>query len=291
MISSREISTTVRTGAAWAHKLAFRVLQAASTELSARALELAFLTPPHKKPTPAEQEFLASGEHETVAAPGGSLAVWSWGEGRTVVLVHGWGSQASRYRTMAPALVAAGFRVVAFDAPAHGYSSGRRSSLPETARALRFMARRERQRRGAWPHAVVGHSFGCAALILAQESNLRFARNVLLAPVADLAGHFDRVVRDLGIETAVARRMIARTERRLGFSWEAIRVARFARRLQAPALIVHDPEDAEVSFDDALVLRDAWAGAQLIEARGLGHRRLLHDAAVARRVVSFLNAS
>jgi alpha-beta hydrolase superfamily lysophospholipase len=35
----------------------------------------------------------------------------------TVVLVHGWGSRASRLSALAAALVEAGFRAVAYDAP------------------------------------------------------------------------------------------------------------------------------------------------------------------------------
>ena len=53
-----------------------------------------------------------------------------------MVLVHGWGSRAGRFSGMARALAGSGFRVVAYDAPAHGRSTGRLASLPEFARAL-----------------------------------------------------------------------------------------------------------------------------------------------------------
>jgi pimeloyl-ACP methyl ester carboxylesterase len=271
-------------------RLVFRGLQAASPRLGAWALERAFLSPERPPRLAEEERFLARGVAERVESPVGELAVWSWGEGQTVLLVHGWGSRAARYRTIGPALVAAGFRVVAFDAPGHGASSGRRSSLPETARALRFLARREWSRRGAWPRAVVAHSFGATAAILAQERGLRLGRNVLLAPAADLDGHFRRVVRALGIEDEVVRRTIARAERRLGFSWDSIRVAGMVGRLSVPALILHDPADREVSFSEAQSIGAAWAGSQLVSTPGLGHRRLMHDPDVVRRLVAFVSA-
>ncbi len=280
-------STNVRAkrGAA---RLMFRGLQAASPSLGAWALERAFLKPRRPRPQVEEEGFLASGAAERVQTPVGELAVWSWGEGQTVMLVHGWGSRAARFRTLAPALIRAGFRVVAFDAPGHGASSGRLSSLPETARALRYLARREWSRRGAWPRAVVAHSFGAAAAILAQESGAQMGRNVLLAPAADLDGHFRRVVRELGIGEAVMRLTIARTEQRIGFSWDSIGVARLAERLRAPVLILHDPADRDVPFSDAQALSAAWPGALLVATPGLGHRRLLHDADVVQRVVAFV---
>ena len=283
-------STIVRLSpAVRAARLAMAAAQTTSHGLAARWLERIFLTPGRKPVSAEESAFLRTGRYERVSSPPGELAVWSWGEGRTVLLAHGWGSCAARYRTLAPALVAAGFRVVAFDAPGHGQSAGRMSSLPQTARALRFLARRERSRRGALPHAVVGHSFGGAAAILAQESGVRFSANVMLAAVSDFDVPLQRVASGLGADKVVMRRMIQRLEQRLGFCWDAVHVASFASRLNAPALIVHDPADAEVPFSDAQSLSAAFPNAQLVSTPGLGHRRLLHDAAVVARVVEFVS--
>ncbi len=282
-------STVVRFGVRTASKIAFRALQSTSTSAAAAALERAFLTPRRPRAAPDEQAFLASGRSERVRSPAAELAVWSWGEGRTVLLVHGWGSRASRYHTLAPALVAAGFRVVAFDSPGHGDSSGRKSSLPETARAIRFLARRERERRGGWPHALIAHSFGGAAAILAQEGNIRFARNVFLAPAVDFDGYLLRMAEAFAINDGTMQRMIRRVERRIGFSWDSIRVTRYAHQFSAPALIMHDPADPEVPFADAQALSNAWSGSRLVRTPGLGHRRLLHDAQVVQHIARFVS--
>ena len=44
--------------------------------------------------------------------------MYSWGSGPTVLLVHGWEGRGSQLSAFAPALVKAGFRVVAVDMPA-----------------------------------------------------------------------------------------------------------------------------------------------------------------------------
>src|SRR3954471_12912224 len=56
-----------------------------------------------------------NGAHTTVAA-------WKWGQGPTVLLVHGWEGRGSQLGSFVEPLVAAGLSVVAFDAPGHGDS-------------------------------------------------------------------------------------------------------------------------------------------------------------------------
>jgi pimeloyl-ACP methyl ester carboxylesterase len=284
----RQISTIVRANQREVTRQVFGVLQRASQPIAAAALERVFLTPPRMQDTAEEREFLARGRAERVRVGNTQLAVWSWGEGRTVLFVHGWGSRAARFRVLGPGLVEAGFRVVAFDGPGHGASSGRRSSLPETVRAVRHLACRERERRGALPFAVVAHSFGGAASILAQEDGVRFTRNVLLAPATDFDGYLRRVSSVLGVTDPVVRRMVDRVERRLGFCWDAIRVTDMAQRLDAPALILHDPADADVPIADARALCTAWRGAQLVRTPAVGHRRLLLDDGVKHKIIAFL---
>jgi pimeloyl-ACP methyl ester carboxylesterase len=282
-------STNVRFRAPAALRFVFQATQRLSTPLAAALLERFFLTPPRSRLAAAEVAFLETGVRQRLASDVGELNVWTWGEGPTALLVHGWGSRAARFRTIATELVRAGWRVVAFDAPGHGLSSGRRSSLPETARAIRFLAEWERERRGRVPRVVIAHSFGCAATILAQRDGLRFARNVFIAPSIDFNAYMGRVADALRLNRAVVEAMIERVERRLGFSWDEIRIERIAHQIDAKALVLHDPQDAEVPFSDAQLLAASWRSAELVRVNGLGHRRLLHDAEVVERIVRFAN--
>jgi pimeloyl-ACP methyl ester carboxylesterase len=69
---------------------------------------------------------------------------------------------------LARALVGAGFRVVAYDAPAHGESTGRFASLPEFARALADVAEALGK-----IHGLFGHSLGGAAVAMKASSPSR----------------------------------------------------------------------------------------------------------------------
>jgi pimeloyl-ACP methyl ester carboxylesterase len=289
-LASFGTSTNVRFRAPAIAKPIFQTTQFLSTSFAATLLERFFLTPPRSTLPANEAAFLDTGARHRIDSDVGELTAWSWGEGPTALLVHGWGSRASRFRTIAPALLESGWRVVAFDAPGHGLSAGRRSSLPETARAIRYLIDWERERRGRAPRAVIAHSFGSAAVILAQRDGVRIPRNVFLAPSIDFDSYLRRVAGALALNKAVVAAMIGRVERRLGFSWDEIRIDAIARDIAADALIVHDPEDPEVPFADAEQLAAAWSSAELVSVQRLGHRRLLHDAAVVDRIVRFVSA-
>src|SRR5262245_26835536 len=111
-------------------------------EFTAALAERLFLTPPRSKGQSAFFDFLDA-RSSYVEHRGRQLATWRWGpaEAPAVLLVHGWGGHASQMRGFVAPLLAAGFRVVAYDQPAHGYSEGRLTGLPDFADALAAVAR------------------------------------------------------------------------------------------------------------------------------------------------------
>ena len=262
-------------------RAAFRAVGAVAPGVAARWAETIFCTPPRRRG--GDEASLASVVRFTVPSQGQLLSGWEWGSGPTVVLVHGWGSRAARLGTLAGALVEAGFRVVAYDAPAHGGSTGRFASLPEFARALRDVADR------VGPiHGLVGHSLGGAAAAMAMRGGVQARRVVLLAPPADVRIFSDLFARALAIAPAVQETMHRNLERRLRIVWDDLHIPTLVRELPAAALVIHDREDADVPFAHGEEIVGAWAGSRLETTSGLGHRALLRDPAVIARTVEFL---
>ncbi len=210
------------------------------------------------------------------------LQAWSWGEGPVVVLVHGWDGRGSQLGSLVEPLVKAGFRVVAFDAPGHGDSGGKRASLVSFADAITATVRR------VGPvHALVAHSLGGAATTLALSVGLPVDRVALIAPV-DAANGVGRFSRFIGL-TAEAQASFERNlEQRYGAPVSAIGAAHLAPRMRARALVVHDEEDRWVPWSDGEITATAWPGADLVVTRGLGHHRILRDPGVIDRVVRFV---
>ncbi|HEY9016389.1 MAG TPA: hypothetical protein VIM84_15150, partial [Gemmatimonadales bacterium] len=106
----------------WMLRTAFRTVGTVAPGVAARWAETIFCRPPRHELRPSEHAFLASGTRSGVRSGSDDLAVWSWGQGPRVILSHGWGSRAGRLSALAAALVANGFSVTVFDAPAHGAS-------------------------------------------------------------------------------------------------------------------------------------------------------------------------
>ena len=252
--------------------------------VAARWAEGIFCTPPRNSLRAGEDAFLAAGTRRTVRWENQDLAVWEWGDGPVIVLVHGWGSRTGRFGALAEALVAGGFRVVGFDAPAHGDSKGDQASLPQFSRALRRVAD------DIGPvHGLIGHSLGGAAVSLAMHDGLRSTRAVLLSPPADVGIFSDAFVNHLRIPARANQRMRRNLESRLRFRFEELHIPTLARGMTARALIFHDRDDPDVPHAHGEEIAQAWPGAELVSTSGLGHRAIVRDPDVIRRTVAFLS--
>jgi pimeloyl-ACP methyl ester carboxylesterase len=250
--------------------------------------ERLFLTVPRPAP-PAREELWAAGARRLeVPSPAGPLAAWQWGSGpRIALLVHGWAGRGLQLGGLAGPLVAQGFRVVTFDAPGHGASGGRTSSLPEMAAGLEAVAQH------AGPvDAVVAHSLGTlAAMVAMARGGLRPRAVVAVAPPARLDAIGQRFSQLTGFSAAVVERMRKRIEERLAFSWDDHEPLRLAPLMGASLAVIHDHDDREVPFAEGAALASSWPAGRVLATTGLGHRRVLRSDSVAEATAAFLAGS
>ncbi|MEZ4473496.1 MAG: alpha/beta fold hydrolase [bacterium] len=253
---------------------------------SARWLERLFTTPVRHRPPERELAWRADARRHHVAMDDGRrLPVDVWGEGPPVLLVHGWAGRGSQLGAFAAPLVAAGYQVVAFDGPAHGEADGDRTALPDFAVAV------ERMARDLGPLAgVIAHSMGGGATALAVSRGLPVRRLAFLAPACNPGAYLGHVGPRLGFTPAVVARTRRRIEARLGIALDDVHAAIVRPPAPVPLLVVHDADDAEVPAAEGRAIAAGWAGSTLRITRGLGHRRVVRDAAVVAEVVDFLTA-
>jgi len=274
-------------------RAAFGAVQRASPRLAAVWAERIFCTPPRRPISERMAAWLRDGQRFTVTVGGRRVAAWSWGaSGPGVLLVHGWGSRGARFIDLGNTLLGHGYRVVTFDAPGHGDSTGRLSSGLEFARAALAVASAV----GSVSY-VVGHSLGGFATALAMGGQrgrgggggLDVRRAVFISPSANANSYSAQFQALLGVEARVFASMRGRLERRLGFSWKDLNIPALATTMRVPLLVVHDRDDREVAWGDGAAIVQAWPGAELVTTTGLGHHRIVSDAAVIRQVVTFLD--
>jgi pimeloyl-ACP methyl ester carboxylesterase len=273
-----QISTNVRLAAS---RLLF-------PELAGAWAEHLFLTPPKAAGAAASALDLIDARAGHVVHKGRHIMTWRWGaaDAPAVVLAHGWGGSAVQMRPFVHPLLAAGFRVIAYDQPAHGVSEGRLTGLPDFADVLAEIALHHGDVRG-----VIGHSLGATAAAMAHAwSKLDVKKLVLISPPSDLVGHSRRFARWHWMPEWLRRSMQSAIEERYGLRWEELELAQVAPRLAAPALVIHDRADRVVPWQQGAAIARAWRGARLVTTDGLGHRRILGDEAVSRAAAQFLCA-
>src|SRR4051812_20538480 len=155
-------------------------------DLAGAWAERLFLTPPKATDAAASALDLIDARSGCIVHKGRHIMTWRWGaaDAPAVLLAHGWGGHAAQMRAFVFPLLAAGYRVIAYDQPAHGVSEGKLTGLPDFAAVLAEVA---------WhyggAYGFVGHSLGAAAGALAlANGKARFEKAVLVSPPADLIG-------------------------------------------------------------------------------------------------------
>ncbi len=201
-------------------------------------------------------------------------------------------------------MTAAGYRVVALDAPSHGdarpgaFGAGR-SLIPEFTATLNAAVRAFGPAQG-----IVAHSLGGGATALAVLDGLPVERIVLIAPMPDPNAFARGFAAALGFGDRVREDLIRRLERRVGRPmayFDAVSRARAAADARVddsgeiegdghvpPLLVVHDHEDKQIPYAMGRAIASAWQGAELCSTRGLGHQRILRDPDVIGTVMQFL---
>lgn len=254
-------------------------------EYAAALAERLFLTPPKARlPQSTFFDFLDA-RASFVEYRGRNLATWRWGplDAPAVLLAHGWGGHAAQMRGFVPRLLAEGFRVIAYDQPAHGLSEGKLTGLPDFAGALEAVAAHH----GSVRH-VITHSLAGAAAAMAVSRGLRLTSTVLVSPPSDLVGYSRRFARWYWMPEALRRAMQAAIEERFGLRWFEFEIPRLAPRLKTPALVIHDHRDAVVPWTQGAALARAWPGARLLSTVGLGHGRILESDITTRAAADFI---
>ena len=277
-----QISTNVRL-------IASRLLAA---ELAGAWAERLFLTPPKGGNGAASALDLIDARGGYVVHKGRHIMTWRWGaaDAPAVLLAHGWGGRAAQMRAFVFPLLAAGYSVIAYDQPAHGLSEGRLTGLPDFADVLGEIAAHYGAHHGQ-VRAVIGHSLGATAAAMAHAWNrIELGKIVLISPPSDLVGYSRRFARWHWMPEALRRAMQGAIEERYGVRWEELELARIAPRLAAKALVIHDRDDRMVPWKQGNAVAQHWRGARLMTTQGLGHGRILQDAAVTAAAADFIAA-
>ncbi|UNK71051.1 alpha/beta fold hydrolase [Microbacterium sp. H1-D42] len=228
---------------------------------------------------------------DTIQVRGREVATYEWGTGtRAALLVHGWNGRASQFATLVRDLVGEGFRVVAFDAPAHGESPGRRTDVRDWVAAMRMLSDAE----GPF-ELIVGHSFGAFATLAALRDGVDARRVVSIAGGGEVQAFHDQFLQMVGLPHAARAHFEASFYRRMHLSRDEsdARYDSLVQPLpsQTELLIVHDRGDRGLEARNSEALHAAHpVQSRLLLTQGFGHNRVLNADPVLDAVLAFADA-
>lgn len=249
----------------------------------------AFFGPSKYEVKSADQAILDRGKNSRIPFADGELAVTTWGDsGPVVLLMHGWGGSRAQMTGFVDPLLNAGFRVVAYDQPAHGESDGKTTNVLEIAPTMDLVMKQE----GKFDF-IIAHSFGTLITSYALV-HLNFALPSKLV----YFGAFNRLMDSLPRFQALAQLPDEIIDGLRGMIHEkfgkdvldSIVGEHLVKQIQIPALMFHDRSDNVTPVEDSRAIANAWTEAQYIETNNLGHRGALQSEEIHEQVIKFLKA-
>ncbi|BAQ73715.1 hydrolase [Pseudomonas sp. Os17] len=245
---------------------------------AANRMRQLFMTPRELPPREWELPLLERAERLTLRF---GLSALRWGQGPTVMLMHGWEGRPTQFASLIEALVAAGYTAVALEGPAHGRSPGDEANVVLFARAMLEAAAELPPLR-----AVIGHSMGGASAMLAVQLGLRSETLVSIAAPARILGVLRGFARYMGLPPRARSAFIRQVEKEVGMRAASLDVAQY--QLDMPGLIVHAEDDRFVPVKESELIHQAWFDSRLLRLSEGGHQRVLADPRVVEAVIALV---
>lgn len=230
---------------------------------------LLFCNPFARKVAPHQLAFLQKGMSDVLDLEGHKIQTYKWGSGsQHVLLIHGWSSHSFRWKKYVEHLVQNDFTVYAFDAPAHGLSSGKSIHVVLYTNVIQAYLQFHSQ-----ITSIIGHSIGgfATTYLLHENKSISIKKAVIMGAPGEASDFFSFYKETLGLTTKSIQLIIDEFQTQLGKTPSYFSSATFAESISIPALIVHDKNDLATNFNYSIRLNKLWANSQLLLTEGLGH--------------------
>ena len=212
---------------------------------------------------------------------------WNAGQPHTILILHGFGSAAHKFHVYIAPLMAKGYQVIAFDAPAHGSSEGDTINAIQYSEMIGSVVELYGPIKG-----YIAHSFAGIALSLAIEKTIHNAEThiVLIAPATETSTAIDAAFTMLHIQNAAVRKEFDNIIfERSGHPTEWFSIKRAMHQIAASVLWIHDEQDDITPLADALLVKkEDFPNIRFIITKGLGHKKIYRDNLIKNEIIDFL---
>ncbi len=198
------------------------------------------------------------------------VALYKFGKGPKIILfLHGWRSNAYRWKNFIKALDHQEFTCFAIDAPAHGLSSTKTCNIPIYTKAIYQTLQNIPP-----PNAIVGHSFGCISTLYLYNKHPEVIppKTVLLASPGKAQDFVDFYQNALSLSERTMQYLVQYFIDKFGVSIDYFDVSTLVKGYVQECLIVHDKQDKDVDVQYAYTIQKRWKNSELLITEGYGHK-------------------
>lgn len=267
----------------------FRLISLLSPKKAAKkAMEL-FCTPQHRNQKKLPPIFEKA---EKISFPFEEYQIkgyrWNYPSDKKLLILHGFESSVINFDRYIKPLTKSGYEVLAFDAPAHGRSSGKQINV---LLYKNFVLHIENVYGPV--SNFIAHSFGGLALSLALEEKkpIEEMKIVFIAPAAETTTAINSFFSLLKLNNAVRKEFDKLIEDLSGHKPQWFSISRIADKLKAQVLWLQDRDDKMTPLSDVEpVMKKNYPNFKFVISEGLGHRRIYRDNNSFKTIMHFFGA-
>ncbi|MXO07411.1 alpha/beta hydrolase [Flavobacterium sp. HBTb2-11-1] len=260
-----------------------------STNLVTKFAAKIFTTPIKHKVPKRELEMDAKSIQKLIYIPeiDKSVVTYTYGQSpRKVLLVHGWSGRGTQLFKIADELLANGYSTVSFDAPAHGKSKGKTTIMSE------FIASILEIEKQFGPFEIaIGHSLGGMSVLNSIKDGLKVEKAIIIGSGDIVQDILDEFTFKLGLKKEISIHLRDYFENMYQVKMDDFSAYKAAKKIKTPVLVIHDKDDPEVSVKAGLHIHENLENGSLFLTEGLGHRKILGNQNVIKKILEFIKIS
>ncbi len=246
-----------------------------------------FSTPQTKKVRQRETVVLKGALHKRLKIEGHDIQIYEWGKGDKIAyLLHGWEGNGGSMGAFVSSLSQMGYKIVTFDGPAHGKSSGKLSNMMEFAKIFNGVV----QEYGP-AEIIIAHSFGTGvALYSAIEFDIKPKGIALLSGTNKIEDIFLEFSELMNLDKKQEKSLFNFITNYYAMNVKDMVMSEYAKRSGIPnALLIHDKGDKVIPFSNTEALAKDWPAAKILQVENTGHYKMLWAPEVVNATIAFFS--
>ena len=263
----------------------FNILAIFSKKKATQKAFALFCTPRKGSVRPEQQQFLEEAKSRRIKAMDLELQTYLWqGTKETILLLHGWESNTFRWQNLISILKNEDYNIVAFDAPAHGHSTGAIFNVPLYTECTKAVVDFYN------PKIIIGHSVGGMNSLYNQEKypNEEIDKMVTIGSpsrLQDIMVHYQQLLK---FNDVVMKGLDNYFMEQFGYRIHEFSTSTFKGHLPKKGLIIHDEEDSIAPFSASEQVHASWENSTFYKTKGFGHS--MHQDEVSHHILDFIKS-